>query len=244
MNTRRIINLFRAYFIEHKKMLLICSLAVFMVDALDLTFLNGAEISALTWFIPFWVAGTFFQTSLKRNNSAHFFNLPVTAAEKFCNAVIILLILTFAVQALYYAGSSVGYYGLRPLLNPDAHSLRFEVGLVGRSLFDSWDWELCLVYFTGIFTFLFGSIYFKKHAFWKTLVCGIGFIFVFVVFYGKLLRFIAFGTDKLGLLYPFEIISSVELSHTSFWHGFDILSIALILFFLSLTYLRLKETEV
>ena len=241
MKTTRIINLFRVYFIENKKMLLICCLIVFAGATLDLTMSYSAESSAfVSLIIPLWIAGRFFQPSLKKNNSTHFFNLPVTTIEKFVYAIVIVVIFGFIVQLLFIAGTYAGFYGLRPILNPDGRSTYFEEG--GATFNFAWSLKFYLLYGVVLFVFLFGSIYFKKNAFWKTLACGIGF-FVGLSLYIPILFYIAFG-DMSNIPITQSVIELRDYSFIFTADAYIIISIAVILFFLSLTYLRLKETEV
>jgi len=241
MNAMRIINLLRGFFIEHKKMLLICSLIVFAAAILDATFSYELELSVITLFIPFWIAGIFFQPLLKQNNSTFLFNLPVTARERLVNAVVVTTILVIITHLLFYVGANTGHYGLRLLLNPEAENLYAR----GFSIFD-FDWHYYVFYFAVLFAFLFGSIYFKKNAFWKTLLCGTGFS-LGVLFYNLALLFIVFKSTNMSVAPQYTFVNPMNLNilNSSFWQGyFDIIPIALILFFILLTYLRLKETEV
>ncbi|MCL2132190.1 MAG: hypothetical protein FWH36_07060 [Lentimicrobiaceae bacterium] len=233
MNTTRIINLFRAYFIEHKKMLLICCLIAFAAAVLDFGLSYEAELSLLAvCFLPLWVVGSFFNSALKRNNSSHFFTLPATTGEKFLNAVLFAVVFAITVQILYIAGAYAGYYGLRPILIPDASNLYERVG--GRLFFNGkLELEPYLLYAAALSVFLFGSIYFKKNAFWMTIVSGIGLALGYGLYIWALIRITFEDTT-------FRVYS------ISFPYSLDkyIFPIAAILLFLSLTYLRLKETEV
>ena len=248
MNTTHIINLFRAYFFEHKKMLLICCIISF--GALAWAFANRAmpEILPITpYFIVIWVAGNFFQFSLKKNNSAHFFNLPVTAADKLIHSIVVILLLGIVIHSLALAGAYIGYYVIHPLLNTNINEIRWTI----HGKMSIWE-QLILIdkgaylyYLAAISAFLFGSIYFKKNAFWITIACGIGFFFGVFLYYLALL-FIVLGTikDLGGYQYSFESTSISMLTSLFSQDNYYIIPIVLILFFLSLTYLRLKETEV
>jgi len=259
MNTKRIFQLFRAHFIENKKMLLICGVIVLGVQAFAFTVDAAPELSPATHFlIMFWIAGTFFQHSLKRNNSIHFFNLPVTAAEKFTHAVLFLVIFTVVTHLLTIAGACIGHYVIHPLLNTTLHPNRWV--LCGRpTVLEQLLPTLRLYLRFSIFgsIFLFGSIYFKKNALWKTIVSGIGVVFVVLSYYVLLLynvvfRIFSFDTDAMYLL---KIRSSeftmnaTGLINFQLWQGNTLFGsseffMVVILFFLTLTYLRLRETEV
>jgi len=239
MNIINITNLFRAYFIENKKMLLTCSLIVFGVMAYGFTVSRMPEISPIIPFvILLWIAGTFFQSSLKRNNSTHFFNLSASSCEKLVNAIIVLLLLIIIFQILCIAGAYTGHYLLRPIITVHNEETRWIV----NGTPEVWDQiiffkEAYLAFLIALSASLFGSIYFKKSAFIKTIGAGIGSMFV-IAFYYLLLILITFG-EKTNQSINMNIGSSTFLQN----YGY-IISIAITLFFLSLTYLRLKETEV
>ena len=237
MNLTRISYLLRAYLIENKKRLLICCLIVFAAAILDSTLNYSLELSdILTCFILFWIAGRYFQSSLKRNNSTHFFNLPVTTGEKLIVATVFITVFSTVILLLYNAGAYTGYYGLRPILNPEGRSIYVERNLPVATL---WEIQTYLYIAVTLFVFLFGSIYFKKNAFVKTIASGVGF-FIGVISYQLVLLRIAFG--NLNDIAHNKL--TVNLRDYEFVSEYHIIPIVLILFFLSLTYLRLKETEV
>jgi hypothetical protein len=249
MNTTRIINLLRAYFVENKKMLLICCIISFGVFAFLHTIVAAPELSIfLPPLIMFWVAGTFFQYSLKRNNSTHFFNLPVTAAEKFVHAILVLAVCSVAIRLLAIAGAYVGYYVIHPLLNTDIDTNRW-IWCGKPSIWEQYRMyfkEFTHAYLMPLSIFLFGSIYFKKNAFWKTIVSGIGFMFGYVLYVFALL-FIAFGTIKPRFntgIHSFNTVIDMPPNTLFLQEHYYIIPIALAVFFLSLTYLRIRETEV
>jgi hypothetical protein len=240
MNITRIINLFRAHFIERKRMLLILSIIAFAVATLDS--INGLLEQSVALFFIFLIviAGMFFQSSLKRNNSVHFFNLPVTAGEKLVNAIVVLITLTIVFQIIMVAGAYTGYYLIRPAFNIEASG--FIVDGISILKLNIWDSEGYVLFAAALSVFLFGSIYFKRMAFLKTLAIGAGF-FIVIFLYNLLLISIAFG-NSLGE-YSFYDTRRVQMLHASFYEGFEyIIPIMITLFFLSITWLRLKETEV
>lgn len=230
MNITHIINLFRAYLIENKKILLIYCLATFALAVLGSSFFSVPVLSLIVpYLILIWVAGTFFQSSLKKNNCTHFFNLPVTTAEKFTHAVGVILVLLIALAALLLAGTYIGTYFIRPLYIPITSDWQLSSEIYKMV---SWDFA------TSLSVFLFGSIYFKKNSFIKTWGT-VSVISIAVIFYFFGLIFIVFGTRSA------EINSSINIFDFSFFQNYYyLLYSVVILFFLSLTYLRLKETEV
>ena len=220
-----------------------CSIAFFCGCA------YAFSITALPEIMPFFsivivivFAGRFFQPALKRNNSTHFFNLPVTAAEKFVSAIIYLLICGIILHLVGLAGASIGHYLLLPLI-------RGEVNMHGFTFLDT-IFLTCDGYLSAAATisvFLFASIYFKSKAFVKTLVSGAVFLFGFSIYFFVLFCIAFGGLNKFQNLYlaNYDNSTNINIVDSAFLqNNYYILPIIIILFFLSLTYLRLKETEV
>ena len=231
MNITHIINLFRAYLIENKRILLIYCLITFVVTILGFS-TNSLQVLAILvpYFILYWVAGTFFQSTLKRDNSTHFFTLPVTALEKFIHAVAVIIFLGVILLALEIAGAYIGAYLLRPLYNIGPIVWQMDKSIYKLISFDA---------LSTLSLFLFGSIYFVKNAFIKTWATVSG-ITIGAIIYFVGLVFLVFG--NIG-----NIGNSVSINLANpylFENYFYLISIAFALFFLSLTYLRLRETEV
>jgi len=236
MNIFNITNLFRAYFIENKKMLLLCSIITFASLACGFTDNSMPEFSpVLPWLILLWIAGTFFQPILKRNNSTHFFNLPVSTGEKLLSATCLIIIMGCILFLLSLAGAYTGRYLIRPLIY--FKSMEFP-----NTIIECLNFNIDAITYFGaaLFGFLFGSIYFKKNAFWKTLVSGLGVLFG-IALYSLALISIAFSTKFENSDYPINI----NLGDYQFVQNYHyIFPLVLLVFFLFLTYLRLKETEV
>jgi len=240
MNITHIINLLKAFFIEQKKMLLIAGLVTFGVAAFVFT-LDPSSRMILPYSAIFLVvfASKTFQSSLKRNNSVHFFNLPVTAGEKLIQAIFVIIIMGIGVQILSFAGAYIGAYLIHPHINIYSSSLAFNIW--ANNIFSC---EKFLALCVGISVYLFGSIYFTKNSFWKTLGSGIGMLLGFV-FYALGLIFIAskviFGSNWKN----FDNATNINIADYAFFQDYYyIFPIAIIVLFLSVTYLRLKETEV
>jgi len=242
MNITHIFHLLKAYWIENKKMILICFLIIFTAAILDFALSYSGELSSFVMYIlPLWIAGRFFQQSLKNNNSTHFFNLPVTTAEKLINASIIVILIGIISWVLFNLGAVIGYYGLRPLINFGAISLfdRFPDKAPG---FKIWPMLTILLFFVCLFVFLFGSIYFKKNAFWKTLACGAGF-FIGLAIYNIGLLSITFG-KHFNKTIPETHTTNINILGYNALDDYKIIFPVVIALFISLTYLRLRETEV
>ena len=235
MAITNIIHLFRAYFIENKKRLLLYCIITLGIAIYDFTTSVTPELSP---FLPFLLlcitAGTFFQHSLKNNNRNFFFNLPVSTAEKFTCSVLIILILAIVLLSLQLAGSYIGWYLARPVFGLDMTFHPIFQGVLYMSI--PTGLGACLFHAMLISIFLFGSIYFKKNALFKTLASGAGFV-AGVLLYYLLLFCIVFGKDLF-------LMNNINLDYMLISGNLIVFYIVMILFSLSLTYLRLKETEV
>jgi hypothetical protein len=246
MKITRINHLLRAYFIENKKILLIFSLATFATLAWVYTVSTYPELTlALPYFFMLFIAGRFFQSSLKKSNSTHFFNLPVTNGERLASALTILIVSSIALYILAVAGAYIGHHFIRPILFPEANMRFYNNDMsVWSTIAINFEFTLYLV--AAISIFLFGSIYFKKKAFWRTIACCGLFLFA-VALYNMILLLIAFGNMNMfiGGDYTFDITSRSSMLHTSFYDILIYIILCILtFFFLSLTYLRLRETEV
>ena len=244
MNITHIKHLFRAYFIENKKRVLIGSIICFAALAWGFSTYSGPEISPV---VPFGflivIAAASFQSSLKKNNTTHFFNLPVTAAEKLVNAIAVIIVFCIIIYITSLAGSYTGYYIFNPLFHPNGAHPRFMQILGNRSILE-WslgDIRLYLYFAAALSAFLFGSIYFKKNALWITAASGLGFL-MGIAIYQLVLLYIAFGNFRdFFVENPSEKFINLNFN---FLGEYYFIPIILILFFISLTYLRLRETEV
>jgi len=237
MNLIRIKNLFRAYFIEDKKTLLIISIIIFLVAALQA--LDGVPNQSAV--VPFacvlFIAGMFFHSPLKKKSGTHIFSLPVTTAEKLMNAIVVIITAYIAFILIAIAGAYVGYYLIRPVLH------------IGSDMYVTNGWTLLKWGIPGfnehlflsalLSVFLFGSIYFRGRAMLKTIGAGVGFLFGIAIYFLALLAIVFRGEN-----YNLDDIS-INIAESSFFQNhYYIFPILIITFFLSLTYLRLRETEV
>jgi hypothetical protein len=230
MNILTINSLFRAYLIENKKSLLILGIIIFGITVFFYTLPSVPEdIRNFPSYLWFWLAGTFFQSYFKKNSSTHFFNLPATTGEKFTHAVVVILFAGIVIELLTVAGAFIGTYLIHPLFYINESN--------GMSIFEVSSTR-CFDYLMNIaiaFAFLFGSIYFRKNAFLKSLAIGIGVLFAVAIYFRAMER-VTFGETLDGSV-PIAEIFSLQ-------NYYFIIPIIFTLFFLFLTYLRLRETEV
>ena len=239
MNITHIINLLKAFFIEKKKKWLILFSILFGLTLFIHSIAPDAGIiKPVTIGLMIGIAASFFQHSLKRNNSVHFFNLPVTTGEKLMYSVLSLLILGVGIQILLFAGAYIGAF-----INPHLHINN----LFFRPADNMLSWKQWLFLCSVMSIFLFGSIYFKKNAVWKTLGSWVG-LSQIMSFYVLGLIYIASkvifdANDKLYMSNS-DNVKEFIISYSTSFQYYYIIPIAIIVLFLSLTYLRLRETEV
>jgi membrane-associated PAP2 superfamily phosphatase len=188
-----------------------------------------------------WLACSFFQFSLKKNNSIHFFNLPVTTLEKFTHALLAVGVIGIVIHLLAFAGAYTGYYFVRPLFQIEESKWIID-GSLWKEL--AWHKEAYWGYAAALAALLFGSIYFRTKALIKSIGTFLAFSFASSL-YSFLLFYIAFGNiwNKKELLAEHSININI-IDPLSWEEYYYVAPIAVIMFFLSLTYLRLRETEV
>jgi len=240
MNITHIINLFRAYFIENKKRLLICCLATFAALAFGFSFSAMPEVTPFfPYFVLFFLVA-FGNSSLIKNSSHHFNTLPASTLEKFVHAIFSIICLGVLLELFALAGACTGRFLIMPFL-------RSEINTHGYSFLSLFLMDLkgYLIFAMILALFLFTSIYFKKNAFLKTIGVSIGFNFAISLYFLALI-YISFR-DKMYKNIDIQIDNSLNINllenqfFQTYWYLFPI---AIIIFFLSLTYLRLRETEV
>jgi len=229
MNIINITNLFRAYFIETKKRLLIPCAILFGLIALISSVSITIPDDILTW--PYYVL--FFYVAFSAfgfmKNRAHFFTLPANTAERFTYVLLLIVVLGILFQLLAIAGVYFGAYLIHPLIYSGSD---FSVMIVLKE--NLWSWRDYLDFASILSVFLFGTIYFKKNAFFKTFGIVMGFLLAIALYFIALL-YITFGgmafTDSLAInIANYPLLQTYDFVFT--------------MLFLSLTYLRLRETEV
>lgn len=166
----------------------------------------------------------------------HFFNLPTTTGEKFTHALIVILSAGIALRILAITGALTGHFLIRPLIYFESSSILSGMDILKMNI---WSFSDYLVNAFVISGFLFGSIYFKKSALIKTFAITIGFLFG-IAFYFVGLIYVVFGKSSLS-----DESINIDIANFVFLQNYYyLIPVVLALFFFSLTYLRLRETEV
>jgi len=234
MNITHITNLFRAYFIENKKRLLICCLATFAALAFGFSFSAMPEITPFFPYLVLFFLVAFGNSSLIKNDNLHFNTLPASNLEKFVHAIFSIISLGVLLELFALAGACTGRFLIMPFL-------RSEINTHGYSFLSLFLMDLkgYLIFAMILALFLFTSIYFKKNAFLKTIGVSIGFNFG-IGLYFLALTYISFR-DEMYRNNSLNVNLAENQFFQAYWYLFPI---AIVVFFLSLTYLRLRETEV
>jgi len=236
-------HLFRCYFIEKNRKLLKAVIILFSLATLA-SIIEWLDISSPVIFLALIVlASMFFQPYFKKTNLPHYFNLPVTSGEKLFHAIFTLLILFFAFKIIMIFGTFIGYYLLRPVFYTAGNTLFFDAIQILK--LNIWSLEKYLLFAGMVSIFLFGSIYFKKNAIFKTLLLICGFLFCCLII--LFLVFLILNVNSNGNLYFRNYDNPTNVNIVDYWFIQDyycFIYAGLTPVFLALTYLRLKETEV
>lgn len=230
MNTTRILHLLKAYFIENKKTMLIFGAIVLGVAAIE-TFIKPIYPSGTTGFwiaIVLVISATFFQKVQKTGRNTQYFTLPANSFEKLLAGFITIHLLWI----FLIFGEIIGYllgYSAKGITN----SFIFPFDLNK----DTYDLNMFYIIEGFIPILLFGSIYFKNNSIIKTplsfLLVGLG--------SGFLMLLVMFALSGFN----FENMEGLNFNMNNLPNWVSYLGGTIsILFFYSLTYLRLKETEV
>jgi len=246
----RISLLYKRYFVEHWRRDLI-TLAVFTIPFLLITHLMGNDgsiivFSLLFFFGCFYYASRVFEEIHRVGSGMHYMHIPASRQEKFfVNWSLSLVLLPFACVSIYILGSLLGNV-LVPLMPKflGFHNIPFsslQLSLVCEQILPA--------YVVIHATFLFGSLCFKKSAFFKVILWCI----VIVLFLGAIqslfselfLNTIIESQPELMSMKLAQFLSEF-ISGNMAWlkyvqHGFNAL---LTLFFWTLAYLKLKEKQV
>ena len=173
--------------------------------------------------------------------------IPASTFEKMVNSLFIVHIYKLLLYfAAFMLGSIVGNWLLPLLLSPNYLNTICPTDL-GRnfSAYFKPEFHLAILFFQSIL--LFGSIYFKKSALIKTALALFAFSAVFTIGYTILFYSFSETVDIYGntLEYYFNKMSSVEniVSDTGNILRYVVI-ICSTLYFWTLSYLRLRETEV
>jgi hypothetical protein len=229
MNITNINILLRAYFIENKKRWLILGIIIFGVTVFFYTLPSVPEdVRDFPFYLWFWIAGTFFQPYLRKNSSTHFFSFPASIVEKFIHAVVVVLFAGVVIELLTLAGACIGQHLIRSFFY-------FYESNVSIWEFNSAKKFEYLLNIAVAMAFLYGSIYFRKHAFIKTLAIGIGVLFAVAIYFRVMER----------IIYGELLNNSAPVAELFLFPNFHFFFLCILtLFFLFLTYLRLRKTEV
>ena len=225
--------LFKRYFSENWKKDVIVAAIIFAVEML--TSLEQ-EVSTISWavLLVFFIlySGRIFGMLGKPQRAINYLMLPASRGEKLAVNIILS---HFYYPILLIAASCLGIWASSFLCYFIYDEFTFKsIDFLGNSIFWGVEiWYLCLFLLLNNAVMMFGSVYFRKAAVIKTLLCE----FAFFTLYAIVMAIIVF---KMWLH------EAVYVTADKITYGNVILSVfilCVIAFFWVLSYLRLKETE-
>lgn len=215
-------------------------LLIFLGISTFFAWTGGNSLNFIYILILTIMASHFFKFMASPSKGISYLMLPTNAIEKTITAVIIThIIYPFTYGITFFAGNLLGKAIGTMLVN---NIFTMENTFVPFSDFSSF-----LDLYLALSIFLFGSIYFKSHAFRKTLLCVFG---IGIIITGIIAIINCKGISLLNIPYYIEnwnsgspLLEQLEKANKLKDASILILSLILIPYFWTMTYIRLKETE-
>ena len=222
--------LFKRYFCENWKKDAIVAAIIFAVEML--TSLEQ-ETSHISWFLLFiffiLYSGRIFGMLGKPQRAINYLMLPASGCEKL---TVNLILSHFYYPILLIAASCLGIWASSFFCYFIYDEFTFKsinyMGIVGSSTI----WYACLFLLLNNAVMMFGSVYFRKAAVIKTLLCEAAFFMLYAI---------------VMVLFIFKtVINEMYVTADKIEYGNVILIVFMLcvtVFFWVLSYFRLKETE-
>ncbi len=249
----RFIQLIRRHYVLNYKGLLIgygaFAVALAIIGALS-SFARSEfniQVFAVLFYVFLFVAGYILSSSVfselhSPEKSIHFLTLPASDFEKWfsgwLNTSIIYLIFSLVV---FYVS-----YFLSALLA----LIWFEVPFEGYNIFSGDFFQMSLLYLITQSVFFFGAVYFKRFNFLKTILALFVLLIIYSV-YQTLISAVAFREIFMILIHEGRVNDTVMVPGLEEYMENTVLPLikgvfyfVIPVFFLSLSYIRLKEREV
>jgi hypothetical protein len=174
----------------------------------------------------------------------NYFTLPASLLEKYVARLLQTAILWPAAVIAAYSVTSLIGAGIAQLLFGESHGFYFPVFIS--------DWDIVLSYICAHVVFVFGSIFFKKSAFIKTVFAVVVVAFsaaLYVMIVGRIAfnaEFARFFPTEAEMDRLTEMLNLAIGAHEQLFRVIgDIFSYAAVpVFFLVVGFVRLRETEV
>jgi len=241
MNIQHIKNLLRLYFIENWKRDVIwtfgilCLATLLFVQMNPREYSNAPEIIVAVIFLAI-TPDRLFKNIGRASQRIHYMMIPATSKEKIVTNILLANIyMVLGIAISIFVGYSLSYLILELRNIPDLPSYMERYASLGT-------WDLCgwLTFEAALSIYFFGSIYFRRKGFIKTIgVCaalGITFFLLYILVIGLNARCTLGPASADWISYNLSIYDSLEPLYI-------VGNIIAIIFFYGLSFLRMKETE-
>ena len=225
--------LFKRYFCENWKKDVIVAAIIFAVEML--TSLEQ-EVSTISWAVLFvffiLYSGRIFGMLGKPQRAINYLMLPASRCEKL---TVNIILSHFYYPLLLIAASCLGIWASSFFCYFIYDEFTFKsIEFIGSAKFWGIEiWYLCLFLLLNNAVMMFGSVYFRKAAVIKTLLCE----FAFITLYSIVMALIVFKLWLHEALYV--TADKITCGNVIF----SVFMLCVIAFFWVLSYIRLKETE-
>jgi hypothetical protein len=202
------------HWIDHKKRYILSVLAYF--GLVTLWYLCGILISAnkrlpeeiqlTTFYFSLFTIGTFYASQYysdlgSKAKGSHFLLVPASSFEKFlCSLLYTVVLFSLFLAAAFYVAEIIMVNGVNAFSGADPGIRKSEVVNVFKQELIRFDPQLAInlfLFFLSVQSiFLFGSVYFRKYNFIKTIItCFVIFLLCFLAVYLIHLLFPHWGED-------------------------------------------------
>jgi hypothetical protein len=244
MNITKITLLFSRYFAENRRkglqmlsVVFFCSAFFFFLDSQAVGAFSGLAVF-IFYFAAMYLASTIFSIDMSRKeNAMNYLLVPTNSIEKVvANLIIVHIFINIALLIALFSGIYLGtFFGSLYYQHP----INFDI--VSRFSTAIFTLENILEFLGFQALFIFGSVYFRKGAFVKTLLT-LGLFALLLVLIG--LSIFAIFYKETGYYYPSVGIDDWLRGLMSNYEWLSNLQNVIWIFFCwILTFLRLRETE-
>ncbi|MDR1346138.1 MAG: hypothetical protein LBK03_05505 [Bacteroidales bacterium] len=246
MNVNKIKLLLQRYFVENRRkkfqLFLIVFLGAALVYFFDPAGVSGVQytVFAIFCFVSMWIASKVFSFDISRKESAmNYLLVPANSVEKtVANLILVHIFINILLIITLFAGICFGiiigslYF---------QYSLNLSFNNFAADFTDLFTLSNILEFLAFQSLFIFGSVYFRKGAFVKTLL-ALGFFFLVLLFIG--IAVFGLFRNETGYYYPSRPLNVwLDDSIIQYKCLNNILNIVWIPVCWILTFFRLRETE-
>jgi hypothetical protein len=230
-NFNRMINLIKRIIVINKKSLLYGFLTIIFVVALNcIGFVNAGSTAFIVCMMTIIVGVYAFEGYTKPALRANNILLPATVQEKyFANLVFAFIILPIYIMIAVTIGTVLRNI-ITILLQGGAYHYSLFFGI--KELFTDWNIDAVLSALFSMSIFFFGSLFFKKNRIVMTIVSFFTFFAIFGIVFVSI-HYMIYSNNN----FRFEYFNNIDIIP-------KLIEIITTLFFLVLSYFRLKEERI